>query len=253
MRAALRTQQRAILASVTFLSLIPVGRGMALDGDDVARGAVFFPITGGVLGGITGLIDWQLGTHASPLLTASIVAALAVGLTGGLHIDGLADFADGFGGRTVPDRLRIMRDSCVGTYGSCSLVLDVAIRIGAYADVAGHPAAIGIATAAGALSRAAGPPLAAVNEYAQPDRGIGSTLRKMGSKRTTIATSAVAVAIAASAVGYDAAIAIPIAAASVAVVGISSRRRLGGITGDTVGAAIELSEVAVLAALACLS
>jgi adenosylcobinamide-GDP ribazoletransferase len=251
--AALRTPFRAAIASVTFLSVIPVGRGMALDGDDVARGAVLFPITGGFLGAITGLVDWQLGIHASALLTASIVAAIAVGLTGALHIDGLADSADSFGGRTVEDRLRIMRDSCIGTYGSCALVLDVAIRIGAYADVAGHPAAVGIAAAAGALSRAAGPPLAAANEYAQPGWGIGSTLRQMGSKRTVFATSALAVAIAIAAVSYDAAIATLIAAASVAAVGISSRRRLEGITGDTVGAAIELSEVAVLATLACIA
>lgn len=252
MRAALRTQQRAVLASVAFLSLIPVGRAVTLDGEDVARGAVFFPVTGGLLGAFTGVVDWQLGLHASALLTASIVTTLAVGVTGAIHIDGLADFADGFGGRTIEDRLRIMRDSCIGTYGSCSLVLDLAIRIAAYADVAGHPAAIGIAAAAGSLSRAAGPPLAAVNDYAQPVKGTGSTLRQMGDRRTVIATSLLAVAIAIAAVGYAAAIAIPVAAAGVAAVGISSRRRLGGITGDTVGAAIEVSEVAALATLACI-
>jgi adenosylcobinamide-GDP ribazoletransferase len=226
---------------------------MVLDGDDVARGAVLFPLTGGLLGGVTGVVDWQLGMHASALLTGSVVAAIAVGLTGALHIDGLADFADGFGGRTVEDRLRIMRDSCIGTYGGCALVLDVAIRIGAYAAVAGDAGAIGVAFAAGALSRGAGPPLAAVSEYVQPVAGTGGTLRRMGGKRTVLATAASAAALAFAAVGYDAAVAIPVAAASVALVGSSSRRRLGGITGDTVGAAIELSEVAVLATLACLA
>jgi adenosylcobinamide-GDP ribazoletransferase len=252
MRSSFATPLRAAVASVSFLTVIPVGRTLVLDGTDVARGAVLFPLTGAVLGGVTGVIDWQLGLHVSALLSGSIVAALAVALTGALHIDGLADFADGFGGRTVEDRLRIMRDSTIGTYGACALAFDVAIRIAAYADVAGRPAAIGIAIAAGALSRAAGPPLAAANRYVQPTPGTGSTLRQMGGTRTVLTTAVLALVIAIAAVGSDAAVAAAMAAGSVALVGSSSRRRLGGITGDTVGAAIELSEVAVLAGLACL-
>lgn len=253
MNAALRIQFRAALASLAFLSAIPVARGVELDGDDVGRGAVFFPLTAAALGAIAGLVDWQLGRAASPLLTGSVTAAVAIALTGALHIDGLADFADGFGGRTVEDRLRIMSDHCIGTYGGCALALDLAIRVGAYADVAGRPTAIGIAVAAGALSRAAGPPLAMAFPYARTTPGVGAMLRNMGSRRTVATTVALAIAVTVACVGADTLVAVPLAALCIAIVGRSSRRRIGGITGDTAGAAIEVSEVAILAALACLA
>jgi adenosylcobinamide-GDP ribazoletransferase len=252
MTADLRRWVRAAGASITFLTLLPVGRALEFDGDDVARGAPLFPVAGALLGAVAGVVDWQLGGVAPALLTGVIVALLAIGATGALHIDGLADFADGFGGRTPQERLRIMRDSRIGTYGACALGFDIAIRVAAYATMAGQAGQIWIVVSAGALSRAAGPPLAAVSRYAQPASGKGSPLRAMGAPGTVALTVALAAGITVAAVGARAAIAIPVAAISFAIVGRSSHRRLGGITGDTAGAAIELSELAILATLASL-
>lgn len=243
---------RAASAALTFLTIIPLGRRVALDGADVARGSVLFPLVGAGIGSSVGAVAWLLGRSTPPMLAAAVAVALGALITGALHLDGLADCADGYGGRTVDDRLRIMRDHTIGTYGAAALLLDLLIKTSALAAVAGTSHALTFAIAAGAMSRIVGPMIAVAMPYAQRRAGAGAALSATASPARATATLLVGAVLAVAAVGYDAWAAILVALLVVAVVRRSCRRRLGGVTGDVMGAAVELVEAAALVALVAL-
>lgn len=243
---------RALAAAVSFLTVLPVARRLALDGDDVARGSVLFPFVGAGIGAISGGIVWLLGDHLPPLLAASIGVAAGAAVTGALHLDGLADCADGFGGRTPEDRLRIMRDHTIGTYGAAALLLDLLVRVSALAAVAGSRDALVFAVVAGTLARTGAPLLAVMLPYAQARPGAGEALNAHPSQPRAAVALALGGLVAffvllPSTSQYAASIAA--AGAVVGLVAWTARRRLGGVTGDVMGAASELVEVACLVVL----
>lgn len=242
-----------MLAAVTFLTVLPLGRKVALDGGDVARGSMLFPFVGAGIGAAGGGTAWLLGDQLPPLLAAVLGVAVGVALTGALHLDGLADCADGFGGRTVEDRLRIMRDHTSGTYGVSALLLDLLIRVAVLSALAGTREALLISVAAGALSRTAGPVLAAQLPYAQARPGAGEALNANPSRSRAAFTGALGLAVALTAlvpvVESDTLLVLAVMLAAVlmtSLVGWTARRRLGGVTGDVMGAASELVELSVL-------
>jgi adenosylcobinamide-GDP ribazoletransferase len=240
---------RAVLAAVSFLTILPVARRVELDGADVARGSSFFPLVGAAIGALTGVVVMALGDDLPALLAAAIGVAAGVSVTGALHLDGLADCADGFGGRTPEDRLRIMRDHTIGTYGASALLLDLLVRVSALGALAGTTDAVLVAAAAGGMARAAGPVLAAALPYAQARPGAGEALSAHPSRARAIAAATLGVVVAAVCVGIDVWAVVLVAAIVIVLVGLSARRRLGGVTGDVMGAASELVEIAVLTVL----
>jgi adenosylcobinamide-GDP ribazoletransferase len=176
------------------------------------------------------------------------VLALAVGalLTGGLHFDALADTADGLGGRTRERTLEIMRDHAIGSYGATALGLDLLLKAGALAAIDLRTRTIGIAAAAGALSRAASVALAAALPYARAEGGTGASLTTGGRVRALVAAAlALGVALAAAGLTTGAAMAAVALALAVAAA-VALRAWLGGVTGDTLGAVVELTEAAGL-------
>jgi adenosylcobinamide-GDP ribazoletransferase len=138
-----------------------------------------------------------------------------------------------------------MRDSRLGTFGASALALDLLLKVGAVAALLTRGGLLSTLIAAGALSRAASPPLAALLPYPRSGGGPGSVIT--GMSRTAAATAiSLGVAIAFLSVGSHA-VWLAGAAASVAVVlGLVYRGWLGGATGDCLGAVTELSETVVL-------
>lgn len=243
---------RAALAALSFLTVLPVGRLVALDGKDVARGSVLFPVVGGAIGALTGGAAWFLGDHLPAMLAAVLAVALGAAVTGALHLDGLADCADGFGARTPEERLRVMRDHTNGTYGGTALVLDLLLRVSVLGALAGSPEALLFSIAAGALSRVGGVLLAIWLPYAQARPGAGEALNSYPSAPRAAVALGLAGLIAFSCLldlpgAYAAALAVT--AALIALVGWTAKRRLGGVTGDVMGASSELVELGVLAVL----
>jgi adenosylcobinamide-GDP ribazoletransferase len=237
---------RAAAGAVSFLTRIPIGRIVVVDGADVARGSVLFPFVGagvGALSGATALL-------ADRALPDFVAAALAIGLgalvTGAMHLDALADTADALGASSRADALVVMRDSRIGSFGAIALMLDVLTKVGAVSALLGRGHALAAFVAAGALSRAASPVLAALLSYPRAEGGPGSVL----SGRTSRAAAAVAIALS---LGLTFFTSFPRAywliAAAVFVtllLGLAYRRWLGGATGDCLGAATELCETVVL-------
>ena len=153
------TLLRDTVASVRFLSRLPVGN---IDGDelpDFRKTAHTFPLAGIIIsvpGALVMLLASALGLP--PLIIATLAILTLVGTTGGLHEDGLADVADGFGGgHTVTRKLEIMRDSAIGSYGTMALVFSIGLRVFSLAAIhtaTGVFGSIVFLMCVGALSRA---------------------------------------------------------------------------------------------------
>lgn len=234
-------------AAAGFLTRLPVAPAVQPAGDFLARAGVAFPVVGagiGIVGG--GVYAITTSLVLPPLASAFVALAAMIALTGALHEDGLADFCDGVGGgRDRHNRLRIMRDSHNGTFGTLALVLGVGLRAALVAGIAAPGPALAALVAAGAISRALLPAVMGLMAPARTD-GIAAAAGRP-SRPQIAATLAVALIIAWLAVGLaHAALALVIAAASaVAVAGLAGRA-LGGHTGDVLGACQQVAEIAVL-------
>jgi adenosylcobinamide-GDP ribazoletransferase len=217
----------------------------------LATAAWAFPLVGlivGVIGGIAYVI--ALGLHVPALAAAFIAVAATAFATGGLHEDGLADTADGFGGgRTVDDKLAIMRDSRTGAYGVLALIFSVALRAIAIADIAARWHVLAALVAAHALSRGVLPAALRFLDPARSD-GLGATAGRPDQNATLIALG-IALALALIGTGFRAGLSAFIAAIVVgAAIGYLARRQIGGQTGDVLGAIEQGAETAALLAIA---
>src|SRR5215472_11641834 len=135
--AWLKERAGELNASILFLTRLRYGPAATAGGAAIAQGAWAFPIAGLIVGAIGALVYWlahRLGLPPLPCAALSVAATMLV--TGCLHEDGLADTIDGFGGGgTREQKLDIMRDSRIGTYGVCALVLSVLLRASALANL----------------------------------------------------------------------------------------------------------------------
>lgn len=237
---------RALVAAVTLLTRMPGFRSRPLDADDLVRGAVLFPLVGAALGALVGGTAAALALVLPALLAAVLAVALELCLTGALHIDGLADSADGLAGRDPDHALAIMRDHSLGTYGASALALDLLAKTAALAALAEHAALLPV-IAAFAIARAAPLLLAATLPYARQGPGTGQLLAQRLRPRHALAGTALAAASAAVAAGIAFAAATLLCLVAVtATVGSLARGRLGGVTGDVMGAAVELTATLAL-------
>ncbi len=237
-----------VLLAYGLLSRMPMPRTAASRG---ARAAWAYPLVGigiGTLAALGGAVALALGLPAP--LAALVTLATLVATTGAMHEDGLADTADGlWGGWTRERRLEIMRDSRIGTYGVIALVLALGARGAALwllFEAGTGVAAVAILTAA-ALSRATMPALMAALPHAREDglsKRVGAVSR---------ATAALAIGIGALTAllltGWGAIGAMLWAGAAAFAVGLVARRKIGGQTGDILGATQQLAEIAVLFSL----
>ncbi|BBK39662.1 adenosylcobinamide-GDP ribazoletransferase [Allostella sp. ATCC 35155] len=214
-----------------------------------ARAMRAYPLVGGLIGLAAGLTLSACAAIGLPAPTGPILAlVVAALLTGGLHEDGLADTADGFGARRpTAERLAIMRDSRIGTYGVLALVFVLSLKVAAMTSlvpVAGCAALV----AAGALSRAT---LAGIVRALPPARpgGLGASLGHP-SAASALLSLLLGVAVALAAVGPSAAARIALVAVIAAVaMALLARRQVGGYTGDVLGATQQVTETAMLVAL----
>ena len=245
--------------ALSLFTVIPAGAGGDLDEGAAARAVFWLPAIGACLGlaGGGAMVFVAAGEVAPErqLLGAALAMMLLALLTGGLHLDGLADTADGLGSRRPAEQaLEIMRRSDAGPFGVAALVLVLLVQVCALASLPPGQAVAGLVLAA-VTSRVA-VVLATASPSARPS-GFGALVAGRTSAAGRAATVAVLLAVVA---GAGAALGgVPAAArgvlaavAGLAVAGLlrrAARRRLGGMTGDVFGAVIELSTAAVLLVL----
>jgi adenosylcobinamide-GDP ribazoletransferase len=244
---------RAAAGAVAFLTRVPVGRAVSLDGVDVGRAIVAFPLVGAGIGALTGGVALLLHPWLPSFLAAGIALALAVLLTGAMHVDALADTLDAAGAATRERALEIMRDPRVGVFGACAIAFDVLIKTGAVAVLLDRGGALASLVAAGAVSRAAPAPLAALLPYPRSEGGPGSVLTNRIGLPAAAVTVLLGVGIAVLAAGWFGAAMVGAAAVVTFSLGLIYRHWLGGATGDCLGAATEMSETVMLVVAAGLA
>jgi adenosylcobinamide-GDP ribazoletransferase len=233
-----------LFAAIAFLTRLPVGRRAAFDAGAVARSMRWFPLIGALLGAISVAALRLLTPLFPPLVVAVLLAGLDALLTGCLHLDGLADTADGFGGGSKrEDVLRIIRDHAIGSYGAVALIVAIGLRIVALAALIDARRVVAALLLAPAIGRWTAPLLSATQPYAR--EGAGSPAREVGWTELAIATLT-AVAIVAAVDWRRGFAAFVLTAAGAAAWAWICRRRIGGVTGDTLGAAVEASECLTL-------
>ena len=243
---------RPLAAAFGFLTRIPIGRG-AIEPRELGRAVAWFPAVGAALGVAQLAGHRALDGALGPGVIAVALVALHAGLTGGLHLDGVADVFDALGGgRGQRDRmLAIMRDSRIGAHGAVAVALVLAAKAAAIAELidhsSGHRHGPGWALfAAPIAARWAAVPLVVGFPYTRPD-GLGRAFHDHAGAAQVLG----ATAIAALAIGWIGApvIAPALAAAAAALaIAVWLHRHLGGLTGDVYGAAIEAAELAFLVA-----
>ncbi len=235
---------RKILAelqlAVMLLTRLPAGH--LSYAPSIGQSAWAFPVVGAVVGAIAAVVMTAL-TGLTPILAAGITLAVTVLVTGGLHEDGLADLADGFGGgRDKARKLAIMRDSRIGSYGTLALIFVLGLRVQAIAVVAGQGSAVWGLIAIEAASRAVLPLVLRVMPAARGD-GLGHSAAQVSWGRVAIALAlglACLVLIGGmTAVWVGATIALVVSA----IAGLALRH-IGGQTGDVLGAMQALSACA---------
>lgn len=234
---------RSLLAAIAFLTRLPVGRFAAFSPEDVARSAGWFPLVGVLLGAIYALAAFLLKGHLPLAVVAVVLVILEALATGALHFDGLADTADGFGGgKTRDDILRIMRDHAIGSYGGVAIATLVVLKVTAYAALMKQTAWLTALLLTPALGRWSILLLTAALPYA---RTSASVVQGMGKRSLLWGTLLTGIALVA-AMSIRACIAAAVVIAVTTVFGLYCRHRIAGITGDTLGANLQLCESAAL-------
>ena len=235
---------RALLGAIAFLTRVPVGRLVVLDGADIARGAPLYPLVGALVGGAAGLLADLVVSDLTPLVAGALAVGLAALLTGAMHHDALADTADALGGATRERALEIMRDSVLGAYGAVALVVVCLVDASALGALAVDGDALAAGAIGGAVGRAAILPLARGLPYARSGPGQGAVLEGVGWP-AVFAGAAIAILIAVAG-GREGLAALGAGAATAVLLLLFFRSWLGGVTGDTLGATAKLAETAAL-------
>ncbi len=211
-----------------------------------------FPLVGALLGIIAGLAFAIATGLGLPDLVAGVIAVALLALaTGALHEDGLADMADGFGGgHNVEKKLAIMRDSRIGAYGVIALVLVLAAKVGALADLSDIGVVMSALICAAATSRAAMPAMMRWMDPARSD-GLGAGAGRPAGEHvwTGIIIAAILCVLLLT---WSGLVALLIAALGAMAVGVLARRQIGGYTGDVLGATQQISELIFLLTLAAI-
>ncbi len=241
---------KRFLLAVQLLTKIPIVWHLDVNEEDFGRSMAYYPLVGSIIGGILILLNLGVSRLFSSLASSILVVVFWIYFTGGLHLDGFADMADGIaGGRDKTSILRIMRDSSIGAKGAVAVFCLLLIKIGFLAEI---PTQLGNQTLllCPMLGRWAMVLISTVNRYARSENGMGKIFVENVRKRDlAVATLVTSVPLF---LYQSATLIFPLIATlmTVAIVTCISRKKIGGITGDIIGATNEITEVVALVTIA---
>jgi adenosylcobinamide-GDP ribazoletransferase len=245
--AWLKQRAEELKASVLFLTRLRYGPAAPVGGRTIALSSWAFPLAGLVVGLIGAVVYWlahRAGLPAWPAAALTVAATMAV--SGGLHEDGLADTVDGFGGGATRERkLDIMRDSRIGAYGVCALIVSILLRVSALASLAAPGLVVAALLAAHGAARAIMP---VFMYFVPPARGGGLSAAAGAPPRESAAAAAVLGVVILGLclgplLGFVALIVLLIVTAFLAWLSLA---QIDGQTGDVLGAVEQISEIVIL-------
>ncbi len=243
---------KSLILMIQFMTRFPIPLSVEFTVDHFVQGMKWMPLVG-LLAGLPGALVFTLAdTWLSRDLAALFSVIMLITVTGGLHLDGIADTADGlFSYRSRERMLEIMRDSTLGTNGVIALSLTILLKVTLLADIPGQGALFAV-LATPVLGRTALTWHSASARYAREVRGIGDYVNQMGISQALAATALsfglilLLLALFGIRGAIIPAVAMLLLLPSIALAtgfAVYLKKRLGGITGDTIGASIELSEM----------
>ena len=251
---------KRLFAAIRFLTILPLPGGGS-DTDDIFRGIVpMFPLVGLLIGGIMLALAMLLGWVFTPMVLAVLLVLLMIAISGGLHMDGLADTADGFFSSRPRERvLEIMKDSHIGTMGVLAIVAVVLLKVSMLVTITQLqvlglevykaeqiPFIVFLMPVAGRCALVLGinllPP-------ARTDGGLGQLFCGRRSSIQIVWAVTVLFASAWFALEWLGLVAALLTLPAVILFSVYCYRKIGGATGDTLGAACELAETTILLGL----
>ena len=250
-----------LLWAIRFLTIIPLGRERALPPERMGRVMVFYPMVGLIIGLCLVLVYYPLAVGLPSAPADALIILFYVFLTGGLHMDGLADSLDGLlGGWDRQSRLDIMKDSCIGTFGTIGIVGDMGLRFVFLQDL---PDFLPDVSASGGLTgevlkngvvlltmvvvgRWAQTLAASISPYAREKMGTASGLVAHTGVRHCLAASVLPLFLVGAFYGTRGIVMLAVVCAVVLLLTSYTRSRIGGVTGDTLGMTNEVSELVFL-------
>jgi adenosylcobinamide-GDP ribazoletransferase len=229
-------------AAIQFLTVLPVPCNCAER--ELGRSTLLFPVIGLLIGAGIVMVNFALSAVLPPLVVNVLLVIAMLAVSGGLHMDGLADTADGFLSSRPRERiLEIMKDSRTGAMGVIAVVCVLCLKIAALVSVPNNlrwPTLLLMPLAgrcALVIEMAALP-------YARPEGGLGSVFAVNKSPIDAFFAIFVLSATACWSLGWRGLISAGAAVLVTLVFSFWCRRKIGGFTGDTLGAACELAELA---------
>jgi adenosylcobinamide-GDP ribazoletransferase len=243
---------RLFLIATQFLTRCPMPRNLETDEKELGQAAMFFPLVGALVGASGALLHAALSKFLPPSTCALLTLVYLSLITNAFHEDGLADAFDGFGGGWTRERaLEIMRDSRVGTFGALALIFLALAKYNFLSSIS--PSVVWRwLIVAHTAARWTTLPLCLWLPYAREEGQGKLVARRLGYGEATLATLTLLATLAllnwrAAAVAGAVAILAPL------VTGLYYRNRIGGVTGDCLGATNQLTEVAIYLAAVALS
>ncbi len=235
------------------LTILPVGPQGTVPPADLGGSFAWFPLVGLLVGAALAGIPILAAPALPPLVVGAWVLLAWVLLTGALHLDGVGDVADGlYAGRTPADRLRIMKDPHIGAVGVVAVTLVLILKFALLSSLPSAALARAVLVVP-CLGRYVMVVLGTTLPYARAEDGTAAAFVRHGSPRALAPASLVAGLAAGLAFGARGLWLIAVGLAGSLLLRAGFRRALGGITGDALGAAGEVSEVLLLAAIAAMA
>ena len=232
------------LVAIQFLTRLPVPR-VRFDSDSLARAAKFFPVVGLIIGLGASVLQRITAPHLSHPLVALLVLTFLILITSGLHEDGLADTADGFGGGWTREQvLTILRDSRIGSFGALALVVSVLARFLLLSTLPVNRFTAFIVSAH-VLCRWTTLPLSYFLAPARKGDGQGARIAQKISLASLLLGTLLSFAIVFYFMRIEFWIPVFVTLVITALSGLYYSRRIGGVTGDCFGATNQLTEIAV--------
>lgn len=240
---------KRLVLMIQFLTHIPIPVNLEAGNEDFGKGLVLAPLVGIMIGGILALAFWLLQGLLSPFVLAVLLMVLYIILTGGLHLDGLGDTFDGlFSNRSRERILEIMRDSRVGTNAVLALVSVLLLNIGLLASADSLQGLspwqlILLFPVAGRMGSVTG---AGISRYARSGEGLGKTFIDYCGAREVVEGLLLGALLSFCVGGLTGLLLAIFPAITAVLLTMAFSRKIGGATGDILGAVCELNQTLFL-------
>ena len=237
---------QALINAIRFLTIVRIPERIAPFASEpsaYAKSIPFFPVVGLLIGGIAAAAAWFTGLAAGPLVVAVVGCLMLAAVTGGLHLDGLADTADGFLSHAPREKLlEIMRDSRLGAMGGMAIAFVLLLKVALLADLSSERQLVALL-----MSPVAGRCMIVLMltllRYARPGGGLGTAFCDFSKGIVLTWSMLFLVVLAVVLAGWGGAAGAVLGVLGVVGCAISCPKKIGGMTGDTLGAASEIAEI----------